>query len=66
MLIGITGIYASYLLVGIIYEKITTTQYLNTSNQQLENFRITSGYILVERTITWLLGLVYRHFTLPK
>jgi hypothetical protein len=66
MLIGIIGIYLSFLVNGVMYEKITNVHYENTQNQQHEPFRLTAGFIMVERFLNWGLGFIYQHFTLPK
>lgn len=66
MILGIVGINVSFLIVGVLYEKITSTQYENNSNNQLQPFRITAGFIMVERFLNYLFGLIYRHFTLSR
>ena len=66
MILGIVGINVSFLIGGVLYEKITSTQYENNSNNQLQPFRITAGFIMVERFLNYLFGLIYRHFTLSK
>lgn len=66
MLIGIVGIYLSFLVNGVMYEKITNVKYENTQTQQHEPFRLTAGFIMVERFLNWWLGLIYQHFTLPS
>ncbi len=66
MVVGVVGIYATFLIVGVLYEKITTTKYQSTKDQGWEYFRITSGFIMIERAINWILGIVYQELTLSK
>jgi hypothetical protein len=56
MIIGVVGIYLSFLFFGIYYEKISINLYLNSDTNQLEPFRFSSGFLFSERTIIWLLG----------
>ncbi len=66
MIVGVVGIYATFLIVGVLYEKITTTKYQSNSDQGWQYFRITSGFIMIERAINWMLGVVYQELTLSK
>lgn len=47
MVLGIIGINISFLVIGIVYEKITNQQYLNTRTGAMEYFRSGAGFAMI-------------------
>ena len=41
-------------------------KYENTDTGEQEFFRITAGFIMIERFITWMLGMLYQRLTEPS
>lgn len=66
LVLGIVGINISFLLLGVIYEKITSTKYLNRQTGAQQFFRSAAGFIMIERGSNWLMAELYKFIFIPQ